>query len=156
MFRYSREMLRPFALILIIFTAAACGDRELAAPPPAGLPAPADVAAPPPGSLKLSSGMSTRLLQPGTGQRRPRATDRVSVHYTGWTTDGKMFDSSVQRGQPSEFALDGVIRGWTEGVQMMVEGERRRFWIPEEMAYKGQPGQPQGMLVFDIELLDIK
>ena len=96
------------------------------------------------------------MLQPGSGQRHPRATDTVVVHYTGWGTDGKMFDSSVQRGEPSEFALNGVIPGWTEGVQMMVEGEKRRFWIPSKLAYDGQPGQPQGMLVFDIELLDIK
>jgi peptidylprolyl isomerase len=80
----------------------------------------------------------------------------VVVHYTGWTTDGKMFDSSVQRGEPAEFSLDGVIRGWTEGVQMMVRGEKRRLWIPEALAYQGEPGKPAGMLVFDIELLDIK
>jgi FKBP-type peptidyl-prolyl cis-trans isomerase len=120
------------------------------------IPAPPDVAAPPADSLRLSSGLSTKVLQAGTGQRHPRVSDTVVVHYTGWTTDGKMFDSSVQRGQPAEFVLKGVIRGWTEGVQMMVEGEKRRLWIPEELAYKGSPGNPQGMLVFDIELLDIK
>jgi peptidylprolyl isomerase len=96
------------------------------------------------------------VLQRGTGQRHPRTGDTVAVHYTGWTTDGKMFDSSVQRGQPSEFRVDQVIRGWTEGLQMMVEGEKRRLWIPESLAYQGQPGQPQGMLVFDVELIDIK
>ena len=78
------------------------------------------------------------------------------VHYTGWKTDGEMFDSSVQRGEPSEFRLNEVIAGWTEGVQMMVEGEKRRFWIPARLAYEGQPSKPQGMLVFDIELVDIK
>jgi len=67
-----------------------------------------------------------------------------------------MFDSSVTRGQPAEFALNEVIRGWTEGVQMMVEGEKRRFWIPANLAYEGRPEKPQGMLVFDIELIDIK
>jgi FKBP-type peptidyl-prolyl cis-trans isomerase len=66
-----------------------------------------------------------------------------------------MFDSSVQRGQPATFSLQGVIRGWTEGVQMMVEGEKRRFWIPEHLAYGGAPGQPAGMLVFDVELINI-
>jgi peptidylprolyl isomerase len=106
--------------------------------------------------VKAPSGLSTRVLQPGTGQRHPRTSDTVLVHYSGWTTDGKMFDSSVQRGQPSEFRVDGVIRGWTEGLQMMVEGEKRRLWIPESLAYQGQPGQPQGMLVFDVELIDIK
>jgi FKBP-type peptidyl-prolyl cis-trans isomerase len=123
---------------------------------PPAIPAPPDVAAPPSDSLKTSSGLSTRVLQKGTGQRHPRATETVVVHYTGWQTDGTMFDSSVQRGQPAEFRLNEVIAGWTEGVQMMVEGEKRRFWIPPVLAYAGQRDKPQGMLVFDIELLDIK
>jgi FKBP-type peptidyl-prolyl cis-trans isomerase len=141
-------------LIVIIFSGlVACSGPSSDAEPP-GLPAPHDVAAPPPDSLKTSSGLSTKLLQPGSGQRHPRATDTVVVHYTGWTTDGKMFDSSVTKNQPAEFQLNGVIRGWTEGVQMMVEGEKRRFWIPQNLAYQG--GEPKGMLVFDIELVDIK
>lgn len=77
------------------------------------------------------------------------------MHYTGWTTDGKMFDSSVARNETSSFALDEVIPGWTQGVQMMVEGEKRRFWIPAAMAYADRPDRPQGMLVFDIELIKI-
>ena len=120
------------------------------------IPAPSDVAAPAPGSLKTTSGLSTRVLQPGTGTRRPRVSDRVRVHYTGWTTDGEMFDSSVARGEPAEFALNEVIQGWTEGLQMMVEGEKRRFWIPQALAYKGAHGQPAGMLVFDVELIGIR
>jgi peptidylprolyl isomerase len=143
-------------LALIVFGAAACSPSHGPAPAAPGLPAPPDVAAPPPDSLKTSSGLSTRVLQKGTGQRHPRATDTVSVHYTGWKTNGEMFDSSVQRGQPSEFRLNEVIPGWTEGVQMMVKGEKRRFWIPPVLAYEGQPEKPQGMLVFDIELLDIR
>jgi peptidylprolyl isomerase len=119
------------------------------------IPAPADVAAPPAGSLKTATGLSTLVLKPGTGTRHPRATDRVTVHYTGWTTDGKMFDSSVVNGQPATFGLDEVITGWTEGLQLMVEGEHRRFWIPQALAYKGQPGSPQGTLVFDVELIKI-
>jgi len=67
-----------------------------------------------------------------------------------------MFDSSVKRGTPSEFPLNQVIAGWTEGLQLMVEGESRRLWIPEALAYRGQPGRPAGMLVFDVELLEIK
>jgi FKBP-type peptidyl-prolyl cis-trans isomerase len=122
----------------------------------ASIPAPADVAAPPAGSLKTTSGLSTLVLQPGTGKRHPRPTDRVTVHYSGWTTDGKMFDSSVASGAPASFAVNGVIAGWTEGLQMMVEGEKRRFWIPESLAYKGQSGSPQGMLVFDVELIKIQ
>ena len=77
------------------------------------------------------------------------------VHYTGWTTDGKMFDSSVARNEPASFGLDEVITGWTQGLQMMVEGEKRRFWIPAPLAYEGKDG-PQGLLVFDIELLKIE
>jgi peptidylprolyl isomerase len=66
-----------------------------------------------------------------------------------------MFDSSVSRGEPIAFGLNQVIAGWTEGVQLMVEGEKRRFWIPESLAYRGQPGAPAGMLVFDVELIRI-
>jgi FKBP-type peptidyl-prolyl cis-trans isomerase len=149
---------RAMALLVLVLAAAGCNSNAgvgVEAEKP-GIPPPADVGTPPANSLRTTSGLSTRQLQPGTGQRHPRATDTVVVHYTGWTTDGKMFDSSVQRGEPSEFQLDGVIRGWTEGVQMMVEGEKRRFWIPEGLAYGGQAGKPQGMLVFDIELIDIK
>ncbi len=81
--------------------------------------------------------------------------DSVTVHYTGWTTDGEMFDSSIQRGTPATFPLNRVIPGWTEGVALMVVGEKTRFWIPEELAYAGKPGAPAGMLVFDVELLEI-
>lgn len=77
------------------------------------------------------------------------------VHYTGWSMDGKEFDSSVRKGQPLEIGLNQVITGWTEGVQLLVKGEKRRFWIPAKLAYEGVTG-PQGMLVFDIELLDFK
>ena len=144
------------AVMLLVIATASCSPSPGPPPAPPGIPAPPDVAAPPPDSLKTSSGLSTRVLQKGTGQRHPRATETVVVHYTGWKTDGTMFDSSVQRGQPSEFRLNGVIPGWTEGVQMMVEGEKRRFWIPPALAYEGQPEKPQGMLVFDIELIRIQ
>ena len=141
--------------MVLAIAAVSCADRAPERETPA-FPPPPDVAAPPPDSTRLPSGLSTKLLRAGTGQRRPRASDTVVVHYTGWTTDGKMFDSSRTSGQPAEFELDGVIRGWTEGVQMMVTGEQRRFWIPEALAYQGKPGGPAGMLVFDIELIDIK
>ena len=118
--------------------------------------APSDVAAPPADATTTDSGLASKVLEPGTGADHPKATNRVTVHYSGWTTDGKMFDSSVTRGQPATFALNQVIPGWTEGVQLMVVGEKRRFWIPEALAYKGQQGAPQGMLVFDVELLEIQ
>jgi FKBP-type peptidyl-prolyl cis-trans isomerase len=117
-----------------------------------GIPAPADVAAPPADAIRTPTGLASKVLRPGTGTRHPRPNSEVTVHYTGWTTDGKMFDSSLTRGEPATFNLSGVIRGWTEGVQMMVVGEKRRFWIPEKLAYAGGGG-PQGTLVFDIELL---
>jgi FKBP-type peptidyl-prolyl cis-trans isomerase len=119
------------------------------------IPPPPDVAAPPADAQKTATGLATKLLAPGTGDKKPLAHDKVSVHYTGWTTDGKMFDSSVKRGRPATFDVKGVIPGWTEALQLMVKGEKRRLWIPEELAYKGRAGSPQGMLVFDVELLDI-
>ena len=117
---------------------------------------PADVKTPPADAKRTASGLAYRVLAPGAGKVRPRATSQVMVHYTGWTTDGKMFDSSVVRGEPTTFPLNGVIPGWTEGVQLMVEGEKTRFWIPEALAYKGQAGAPQGTLVFDVELLRVE
>jgi len=117
------------------------------------IPAPADVAAPPADATKTASGLVSKTITAGTGKTHPVATNLVTVHYTGWTTDGKMFDSSVSRGKPSTFPLDKVIAGWTEGVQLMVAGETRRFWIPEALAYKGQQGRPRGTLVFDVELM---
>ena len=121
----------------------------------APLPAPSDVKAPPKDAKKTASGLAYKVLTPGAGKKHPTATSDVAVHYTGWTTDGKMFDSSVARGQPATFPLNRVIAGWTEGVQLMVEGEKTRFWIPESLAYRGQRA-PYGMLVFDVELITIK
>ena len=119
------------------------------------IPAPPDVAAAPADAQRTASNLAYKVLQRGTGTRHPRANSEVTVHYTGWTTDGKMFDSSVARGEPATFGLDQVIPGWTEGVQTMVEGEKCRFWIPANLAYAGSPGAPQGTLVFDIELIRI-
>ena len=123
---------------------------------PGSIPVPSDVAAPASDATVTASGLATKVLQPGTGTQHPRANSRVRVHYTGWTTDGQMFDSSVARNEPISFGLNQVIAGWTEGVQLMVEGEKRRLWIPEELAYRGQRGAPQGMLVFDVELIRIE
>jgi FKBP-type peptidyl-prolyl cis-trans isomerase len=120
---------------------------------------PADVAAAPADALKTASGLAYKVLQPGTTDRKPAATDSVTVHYSGWMANGTMFDSSVTRGEPATFPLNAVIAGWTEGVQLMVVGEKTRFWIPSEMAYGDtprRPGAPTGMLVFDIELLAIE
>ena len=133
--------------------------KEAPKPPPvpAAPPAPADVAAPPADAATTASGLASKVVKKGTGTAHPAAVDTVTVHYTGWTTDGKLFDSSVVRGQPASFPLNRVIPGWTEGVQLMVEGEQRRFWIPAKLAYgeAPPPGAPAGMLVFDVELLKI-
>ncbi len=141
---------------LAVATAAGCSrvDPGRAAAPPE-VPAPADVAAAPADATVTATGLASRVLTPGRGTRHPRPNSRVTVHYTGWTTDGQSFDSSVARGEPASFGLDEVIPGWTQGVQMMVEGEKRRFWIPAALAYADRPDAPQGMLVFDIELIRI-
>jgi FKBP-type peptidyl-prolyl cis-trans isomerase len=118
---------------------------------------PPDVKAAPGDAKTTSSGLAWKVLIPGTGTIYPGPTDTVTVHYTGWTTDGRMFDSSEARGVPAVFPLNGVIKGWTEGVQLMVEGERSRFWIPAELAYGNTPpkGYPAGLLVFEIALIKI-
>lgn len=120
---------------------------------------PGDVAAAPADALKTESGLASKVLKKGTGSEMPKATDKVTVHYSGWDKTGKMFDSSVMRGEPASFPLSGVIKGWTEGLQLMVVGEQRRFWIPADLAYgdtPSRPGAPTGMLCFDVELLDFK
>lgn len=124
--------------------------------PAASIPAPDDVAMPPADAEKTASGLVSKILTPGKGTTHPAKTDLVTVHYTGWTTDGKNFDTSLSGGKPATFPLDKVIAGWTEGVQLMVAGEKRRLWIPEELAYKGKEGRPAGMLVFDVELISFK
>ena len=120
------------------------------------VPAPPDVAAPPNDAEVTASGLASKVVEAGTGTQNPGPTSTVTVHYTGWHTSGEMFDSSVTRGQPASFPLNRVISGWTEGVQLMVSGEKRRFWIPESLAYGGRPGYPAGMLVFDVELISIQ
>ncbi len=139
--------------------AASAAPADPAAPAPGDLPAPADVAAAPADAQKTASGLASKVLQKGTGKEHPTAQDTVEVHYTGWMTNGKMFDSSVKRGSSAKFPLNRVIKGWTEGVQLMVVGEKRRFWIPADLAYgnnPSRPGGPSGTLVFDVELLNIQ
>jgi peptidyl-prolyl cis-trans isomerase A (cyclophilin A) len=108
---------------------------------------------------KTGSGIYYAILKDGNGAS-PKPTDTVEVHYTGWLLNGTKFDSSIDRGQPAQFPLSGVIKGWTEGVGLMKAGEKRRLVIPPELAY-GPPGKPptippNSYLVFDIELLSIK
>lgn len=158
----SRSALLAACLLCLAWSAAPLAaspaERNVhKAPPPAkAIPAPPDVAAPPADAEVTASGLASKVLKKGTGSEHPGANDSVQVHYTGWTTDGKMFDSSVARGKPLVFPLFGVIPGWREGVQLMVKGEKRRLWIPGRLAYDGVADRPQGMLVFDVELLDVQ
>jgi peptidylprolyl isomerase len=131
---------------------------EATRPAPNTPAAPEDVAAAPKDAKLTKSGLASKVLTPGSGKVRPTPNDQVSVHYTGWTKDGRMFDSSLTRGTPTTFGVTQVIPGWTEGLQLMVEGEKRRLWIPGKLAYGAQPamaGAPAGDLVFDVELLSI-
>jgi peptidylprolyl isomerase len=120
------------------------------------IPAPPNVDRPPTEAKKTSSGLATLVLQRGTGKDRPAANDSVLVHFTGWTSDGTMFDSSVARGRPERVFVDRIIPGLAEALQLMVEGEQRRVWVPADRAFVlGGPPGPKGALVVDLELIDI-
>lgn len=138
--------------------AQAADDKAAQRPPLPNLPAPPDVAAAPADAQKTPSGLASKVIQKGTGTVHPKATDKVEVHYAGWMTNGVLFDTSKKRNTTAKFPLNMVIKGWTEGVQLMVVGEKRRFWIPADLAYGDtprRPGGPHGTLVFDIELVSI-
>lgn len=110
------------------------------------------------GVVTLPSGLQYQVLKEGNG-RQPKATDQVCCHYEGMLIDGTLFDSSVQRGEPAVFGLNQVIAGWTEGVQLMKEGAKYRFFIPYNLGYgergAGQSIPPFSALVFDVELIDV-
>lgn len=110
------------------------------------------------GVKSTESGLQYTILKQGNGNI-PSATDRVRVHYTGQLIDGTVFDSSVERGQPAEFPVSGVIRGWVEALQLMPVGSKWRLYIPQELAYGSQGAgasiPPYSALIFDVELLDI-
>nr|WP_086938953.1 FKBP-type peptidyl-prolyl cis-trans isomerase [Thaumasiovibrio occultus] len=110
------------------------------------------------GVITTESGLQYKVLQAGTGSVHPKATDVVEVHYHGTLIDGTVFDSSVERGEPTKFPLNRVISGWTEGLQYMVEGEKVRFFIPADLAYGNRRAgsiKPGSTLIFDVELLKI-
>jgi len=111
------------------------------------------------GVTTTASGLQYEIMQKGTGTDHPNATDKVTVHYHGTIIDGTVFDSSVDRNEPITFGLNQVISGWTEGVQLMVVGEKTRFTIPHNLAYgdrgAGNLIKPGATLIFEVELLDI-
>jgi FKBP-type peptidyl-prolyl cis-trans isomerase len=158
-------ILRRLAVALIV--TAMCGtactlkeneDDKVSGSGGLTFPAPKDVAAPPADALRTPSGLASKVLIVGLGSIRPTPKSTVTVHYTGWTADGKMFDSSATRGEPVTFHVGQVIPGWVEALQLMVVGEKRRFWIPGNLAYDAStdPTDPKGQLCFEIELLDIR
>jgi FKBP-type peptidyl-prolyl cis-trans isomerase len=111
---------------------------------------------------RTALGLAYCILQEGPpGNTVPSSSDTVRVHYTGWTIEGEMFDSTVERGEPLELPLDGVIRGWTEGLRLMTAGDKARLWIPGNLGYgRREAGEatgtpPKGTLIFDIELLAV-
>jgi len=117
---------------------------------------PPDVAAPPADAITTPSGLAYRILQQGRGKMHPKPGDRVLVSYTGWTADGKIFDSSAIRGNPAvDLPVSGGIPGWLEAIQLLTGGTKARFWMPPKLAFEGDPTKPQSMMVFDIELFTV-
>ncbi len=110
------------------------------------------------GVKTTDSGLQYLVIDKGEGTENPKASDRVRVHYHGTLIDGSVFDSSVARGKPIDFGLNQVIKGWTEGLQLMVAGEKTRFFIPSDLAY-GNRGAgaigPGSVLIFEVKLIAI-
>ena len=111
------------------------------------------------GVKTTESGLQYKIIKEGDGGEKPTDADRVKVHYTGKLLDGKVFDSSVERGEPAEFGVTQVIRGWQEALKLMTKGEKLQVWIPSDLAYgtggAGEMIRPNSTLEFEIELLDI-
>jgi FKBP-type peptidyl-prolyl cis-trans isomerase len=125
-------------------------------PKPKPMPkAPSDVASVPDDAQKTKSGLAMKVLKPGNG-KKPKLENTVVIHYTAWTTTGKGFDSSVARGEPAMIPLSKLkIKGLVEAFLLMSAGEQRRLWLPEEIAFEGKQGKQSGMIVFDVQLLEV-
>ncbi len=163
----SARPLRFAAALLAAVALSGCQDSA----PPAAEPSDGDAAKPMNGAtfqaenaqregvVTLPSGLQYEVLAEGDGAT-PGATDRVVTHYHGTLIDGTVFDSSVERGQPATFPVNGVIAGWTEALQLMQEGDKWRLVLPPELAYgergAGQQIGPNATLVFEVELLEVK
>lgn len=160
--RRSRRTIQLWALLALC----SCDKREPAGPAPQPQPIPATEApsprandAPPnqaPSYAEVTeSGLAMQVLAPGTGEQRPKLQDKVRLHFKAWNTSGKLSDGSEQRGGPVTFEVDGVIKGWSEALQLMRVGEKRRLWVPDHLTYPGRPGYPRPPALFEIELLEI-
>jgi peptidylprolyl isomerase len=120
---------------------------------------PADLAAPPPSAVRLPSGLAMRVLEKGSGIEHPSAGSRVTMDFSGWRTDGTLFESTAMGGHPAVFAVRELIPGWREGIFRMVVGEKARLWIPPALAYGEKPrrrGVPAGPLVYDVQLVALE
>ena len=136
-----------------------CGLCLFSTPVLAGALLPVDSRTPSATAQTTDSGIAYEVLKQGTGKRRPKAKSIVTAHYTAWqASDGVQFDSSFARSRPFTAPLNRVIKGWTEGMQLMTVGEKTRFWIPADLAYgnDGTNGKPTGTLIFDVELIAFK
>lgn len=111
---------------------------------------------PPADADRSASGLRSKVLEAGSGEQRPQREDKVRVNFSAWNARGKLVDGSDKRGGPQTFAVSGVIAGWSEALQAMRVGERRKLWIPDELVYPGRPGFPRAMSVFEVELLEIE
>lgn len=131
-------------------------DIVKALPPPV---VPPDLNTPPRDAITTTTGLVYKVLSRGNGQRTPKPSERVLVHYSGWDMNGNLFDSSIMRGEPIAFGVDEVIPGWTEALQLMHEGDQIRVWIPGNLAYGDKPDNPNvpaGRLCFDVQLIQIQ
>lgn len=150
--RSTRRLVFAMTAVAILVLAGCVTNPYL--PPP-------DVAAPPASATVLPGGLAYEVLASGTGTAHPTLDSVITVNYTGWTTDGQKFDSTVNPDgstSPATFPLNKLIQGWQEIVPLMVAGERLRVWIPGPLAYdnRNRPGAPKGMLVFNIQLISFK
>jgi len=146
---YQGRLGRPKGLVVFELT---LRDVERQREPPR---APRHLNAPPKAATKTKSGLAYLALEKGKATRHPSASSLVEIHYSGWTVEGELFDSSVVRGHPRTVPLSHVIPGWREALQQMVEGDRYLLWVPEHLAYAGEPGAPHGTLVYEIQLRKI-
>jgi hypothetical protein len=147
--------------VLALALCASC-KKEPPPPPPPGptvAVAPTKVDLTPPADAQVTaSGLKSQVLVPGTGHEHPSLDDLVTIHYTGWKSDGTIFDSSRPDNAPLKLSLREQIKGWAQGIPLMVTGEKRRLWVPTALAYGEHPpdGMPAGPLVYEVELLAIE